>query len=57
MDMKDPDFLEFEIWLTNGVERGWVSEVFCDTHDGAPMSDEEMQEFAYKADDKKKQRA
>ena len=37
--------LEFEIWLKNGFDRGWVSDVFCGTHDAPPMSDEEMQEW------------
>ena len=41
----DADHLEFEIWLKNGYDRGWVSDVFCNTHDGAPMEDEEMQEW------------
>ena len=42
---EDPNFLEFEIWLKNGYDRGWVSDVFCNTHDGAPMTEEEMQEW------------
>ncbi len=42
---EDPNFLEFEIWLKNGYDRGWVSDVFCNTHDGAPMTDKEMQEW------------
>ena len=37
--------LEFEIWFKNGVDRGWISEVFCGTHDAPPMDDEEMQEW------------
>jgi hypothetical protein len=41
----DSDFLEFEIWLKNGFDRGWISDVFCNTHDGAPMTEEEMQEW------------
>ena len=45
MDLENEDFLEFEIWLKNGYDRGWVSDVFCNTHDVAPMSDEEMQEW------------
>ena len=36
--------LEFEIWYENGVERGWISEVFCNTHEGPPLTDEEAQE-------------
>lgn len=44
-DSEDDNHLEFEIWLKNGYDRGWISDVFCDTHDGPPMSDEEMQEW------------
>ena len=37
--------LEFEIWFQNGIERGWISDVFCDTHEGAPLTDEEAKEW------------
>jgi len=43
---KDIDLKEFGIWLQNGVDRGWVSEPFCFTHDGDPyMSEEEAVEW------------
>ena len=45
LNKEDSDFLEFEIWLKNGFDRGWVSDVFCNTHDGSPMTEEEMQEW------------
>lgn len=45
LDQDSADFLEFEIWLKNGFDRGWISDVFCNTHDGAPMTEEEMQEW------------
>jgi hypothetical protein len=47
MDLENigSDHLEFEIWLKNGYDRGWVSDVFCYTHDGPPLTDEEMQEW------------
>jgi hypothetical protein len=45
LNNEDSDFLEFEIWLKNGFDRGWVSDVFCNTHDGSPMTEEEMQEW------------
>jgi hypothetical protein len=40
------DHVEFEIWLKSGYDRGWVSDVFCNTHDGAPMTDEEEEEWS-----------
>ena len=37
---------EFEIWLNNGIDRGWVTKPFCNTHDGDPyMSEEEEKEW------------
>jgi hypothetical protein len=37
---------EFEIWLNNGIERGWITVPFCNTHDGDPyMTEEEEQEW------------
>jgi len=40
------DFKEFEIWLENGIARGWVTEPFCSTHDGDPyMTEEEQQQW------------
>jgi hypothetical protein len=42
----ESDFNEYEIWLDNGIERGWITEPFCNTHEGDPyMSDEEAQEW------------
>lgn len=43
---KESDFNEFDIWLENGINRGWITEPFCNTHDGDPyMTEEEMQEW------------
>jgi hypothetical protein len=40
------DMEEFGIWLENGINRGWVSDPFCFTHDGDPyMTAEEEQEW------------
>ena len=38
---------EFGIWLTNGIERGWVTEPYCNTHDGGYqyMGEEEAAEW------------
>lgn len=45
MDIEDSDFLEFQIWIKNGFDRGWISDVFCNTHDVVPMSEEESKEW------------
>ena len=49
MGMEDliPEEQEFGIWLRNGIERGWVSDPYCHTHDGGYeyMSEEEMKEW------------
>lgn len=37
--------LSFNEWLDMGMEQGWVSEPFCDIHDGGPMTQEEMDDF------------
>lgn len=40
------DSVEFEIWLSNGIEHGWISDPFCHTHEGDPyMTEEEEQEW------------
>ncbi len=40
------DAQEFEIWLQNGIQRGWVSRPFCNTHEGDPyMTEEEENEW------------
>lgn len=44
--MKDIGNDDFGIWLTQGVEKGWISEPFCHTHNGDPyMTEEEEQEW------------
>jgi hypothetical protein len=40
----DSNDKEFEIWLENGIERGWITEPFCNTHEGDPFMEEEEQE-------------
>lgn len=37
--------MNFHDWLDIGVKNGWVSEPYCDTHDGGPFSEEEMSDF------------
>jgi hypothetical protein len=42
----ESDDIEFEIWMENGIKRGWISPPFCNTHEGDTyMTDEEMQEW------------
>ena len=42
----DPRVVAIIHWLENGIERGWITEPFCNTHDGDPyMSDEEQEEW------------
>lgn len=37
------DFID---WLRQGIKSGWVTESFCNTHDGDPyMSEEEEKEW------------
>lgn len=36
---------DFNTWLSHGYDQGWISDVFCNTHDGPPMSDEEAKEW------------
>jgi hypothetical protein len=36
---------DFQEWLEFGHSKGWISDVFCNTHDGGPMTDEENQEW------------
>jgi hypothetical protein len=43
---KDLDMLQFGAWLQMGITKGWVSEPFCNTHDGDPyMTEEEEKEW------------
>jgi hypothetical protein len=43
---KESEDKEFAIWLDNGIGRGWITEPFCNTHDGDPyMSEEEQEEW------------
>lgn len=35
----------FDEWMTYGIEKGWCGPPVCYTHDGLPMSENEMQGF------------
>ena len=37
--------MEFEQWLKMGIDNDWCGPPICETHDGFPMSDEEMFEY------------
>ena len=37
----DSNVDEFQIWFDNGVARGWITDMFCATHDGIPSLNEE----------------
>ena len=42
----DLDKLQFWTWLEMGINKGWVTEPFCNTHDGDPyMTQEEEKEW------------
>ena len=45
-DLSDEE-KEFGIWLSNGIDRGWISDPYCHTHDGGYqfMSEEEIEEW------------
>ena len=44
--ISDDDYLDIAIWINNGIERRWITEPFCNTHDGDPyMSEEEIEEW------------
>lgn len=46
MQNAESDYNEFEIWLENGIERGWITEPFCNTHESDPyMTEEEEAEW------------
>ena len=46
--MEDLDV--YETWLAFGQKKGWISEVVCETHDGAPLTEAEFEAFG-EADD------
>jgi len=37
--------LSFDEWQSYGIKKGWCGPPVCYTHDGLPMSEQEMQEF------------
>lgn len=44
------EWMEFSVWLLNGIDRGWISPPDCVTHNSVPMTPEEDAEFEDGAD-------
>jgi hypothetical protein len=45
-DISAEEFDQAVAWLQNGIDKGWISEGFCYTHDGDPyLTEEEEQEW------------
>lgn len=36
---------EYDRWLAHGITHQWISDPFCQTHDGGPLRDWEEEEF------------
>lgn len=36
---------DFETWLSHGIAQKWISEVVCDTHDGLPFLEDEIDDW------------
>ena len=44
--MTNEEKAEFWTWVEKGVQRGWITEPFCYTHDGDPyMTEEDLEEY------------
>ena len=43
--MTDEEHDEFEKWILLGIERKWISDVVCATHEGLPNTEEEEAEW------------
>lgn len=46
-NLVDQEWEDFNKWISEGIERGWISEPYCNTHDGGYqyMSEEEIAEW------------
>jgi hypothetical protein len=44
---QNPQWVEIEEWMQFGIDKGWISPAYCNTHDGGYeyMSKEEEQEW------------
>lgn len=45
MTTTEPETLQLDFWewVSYGQVRGWCSDVACDTHDGIPLTEEEVE--------------
>lgn len=44
--MENKQYKDFLDWMAFGVSQGWITEPFCNTHDGDPyMTEEEEKEW------------
>lgn len=43
--------IDFYGWVDFGKDMGWCSDIVCDTHEGLPMNDEEMEGWEFGNDE------
>lgn len=43
--MSDEELDEFYAWIKVGIDRKWISEPVCATHDGLPNTEDEEKEW------------
>jgi len=36
---------EYNEWLLYGIKKGWISAPVCDTHDGLPLTEKEIEQW------------
>lgn len=39
------DEMDFVDWVNYGVEQGWCTPIYCDTHEGPQLTEEEAAEW------------
>jgi hypothetical protein len=44
--LTEEDEVKRQEWLTVGVTNNWISDVFCCTHDGGPLTEYQDEEFS-----------
>ena len=49
--VKDTFSMDFYEWVEFGKDSGWCSDIVCDTHEGLPMTDQEMENWGLGEDD------